>query len=70
MALKHTWAIAGAVSWLRLLVPALTELNFWISAPISSSGSESRTLVVEKQKVSVDLCYLKDLENLREESIF
>ena len=44
-------------------VPALSELNFWLSAPISSSGSESRTLVVEKQKVPVDLCHLIDLEN-------
>ena len=63
MALKHTSAIAGAVSWLRLPVPALTEPNFRLSALISSSGSESRTLVVEKQKVSVDLCHLRDLEN-------
>ena len=63
MALKHTSAIAGAVSRLRLPVPALTEPNFRLSAPISSYGSESRTLVVEKQKVPVDLCHLKDLKN-------
>ena len=62
MALKHTSAIAGAVSRLRLPVPALTEPNFRLSAPISSSGSESRTLVVEKQKVPVDLCHLRDLK--------
>ena len=69
MALKHTSAIAGAVSRLRLPVPALTEPNFRLSAPISSSGSESRTLVVEKQKVPVDLCHLIDLENFWEKSI-
>ena len=32
MALKHTSAIAGAVSRLRLPVPALTEPNFRLSA--------------------------------------
>ena len=50
-------------------VPALSELNFQLSAPISSSGSESRTLVVEKQKVPVDLCHLIDLENFWEKYI-
>ena len=68
MALKHTSAIAGAVSGLRLPVPALTEPNFRLSAPISSSSSESRKLVVEKQKVSVDLCFLRDLENFSKKS--
>ena len=69
MALKHTSAIAGAISRLRLPVPALTEPNFRLSALISSSGSESRTLVVEKQKVPVDLCHLRDFENF-EKNLF
>ena len=70
MALKHTSAIAGAVSRLWLPVPALTEPNFWLSALISSSGSESRTLVVEKQKVPVDLCHIRDLENFLKKIYF
>ena len=70
MALKHTSAIAGAVSRLRLLVPALTEPNFRLLALISSSGSESCTLVVEKQKVPVDLCHLRDLQTIFEKNLF